>query len=59
MPLLMGVCDRVYAMHTGSVLTSGTPVEVREHADVVSSYLGTGGVAVHRSGARVPVEARP
>ena len=50
MPLLMGVCDRVYALDTGRVIAVGTPEEIRDHPDVVASYLGTGEVAIARSG---------
>jgi len=50
MPLLMGVCDRVYAMELGRVIAEGTPEEIRNHPQVVASYLGTGEVAINRSG---------
>jgi ABC-type branched-subunit amino acid transport system ATPase component/ABC-type branched-subunit amino acid transport system permease subunit len=50
MPLLMGVCDRVYAMELGQVIAEGTPEEIRSHPHVVASYLGTGEVAINRSG---------
>jgi ABC-type branched-subunit amino acid transport system ATPase component/ABC-type branched-subunit amino acid transport system permease subunit len=61
MPLLMGLCDRVYAMESGRVIAVGTPDEVRNDPRVVASYLGTDGTAIDRSGgdvrkaARVPV----
>jgi ABC-type branched-subunit amino acid transport system ATPase component/branched-subunit amino acid ABC-type transport system permease component len=38
--MVMGVCDRVYAMELGQLIASGTPAEVRRHEDVVRSYLG-------------------
>jgi ABC-type branched-subunit amino acid transport system ATPase component len=50
MPLLMGLCDRVYAMDLGKVIAVGTPEEIRSHPDVIASYLGTGEVAIARSG---------
>jgi ABC-type branched-subunit amino acid transport system ATPase component len=50
MPLLMGVCDRVYAMHLGRVVAEGTPADIRKHPEVIATYLGTGEVAVNRSG---------
>ena len=50
MPLLMGVCDRVYALDTGRVIAVGTPEEIRHHPEVIASYLGTGEVAIARSG---------
>jgi ABC-type branched-subunit amino acid transport system ATPase component/branched-subunit amino acid ABC-type transport system permease component len=49
MPMLMGLCDRVYAMDAGSVIAEGTPTEIRENAAVIASYLGTNAVAVARS----------
>ncbi|MFN2536806.1 MAG: ATP-binding cassette domain-containing protein, partial [Mycobacteriales bacterium] len=52
MPLLMGVCDRVYALAAGAVIASGTPEQVRHDPAVVASYLGTSEAAVERSGAR-------
>ncbi|HET6873848.1 MAG TPA: ATP-binding cassette domain-containing protein [Acidimicrobiales bacterium] len=54
MPLLMDLCDRIYALVGGSVMASGTPDEVRNDPRVVASYLGTDDAAVERSGARRP-----
>lgn len=51
MPLLMGLCDRVYAMEMGRVIAEGTPEEIRNDPVVVASYLGTEEVAISRSGA--------
>jgi ABC-type branched-subunit amino acid transport system ATPase component/ABC-type branched-subunit amino acid transport system permease subunit len=50
MPLLMGLCDRVYAMDQGAVIAEGTPEEIRDDPRVVASYLGTDEVAIARSG---------
>ncbi|HET6916057.1 MAG TPA: branched-chain amino acid ABC transporter permease/ATP-binding protein [Acidimicrobiales bacterium] len=50
MPLLMGLCDRVYAMELGRVIASGSPEEVRHDPAVVASYLGTDETAIARSG---------
>jgi ABC-type branched-subunit amino acid transport system ATPase component len=52
MPLLMAVCDRVYAMEAGRIIACGTPDEVRNDAAVVASYLGTDPAAIERSGRR-------
>ena len=30
MPMLMGLCDRVYAMDAGAVIAEGNPARVRE-----------------------------
>jgi ABC-type branched-subunit amino acid transport system ATPase component/ABC-type branched-subunit amino acid transport system permease subunit len=54
MPLLMGLCDRVYAMETGQVIADGTPQQVREDPRVVASYLGTQQSAIARSGNGMP-----
>jgi ABC-type branched-subunit amino acid transport system ATPase component/ABC-type branched-subunit amino acid transport system permease subunit len=50
MPLLMGICDRVYALANGQVLMSGTPEEVRSDPRVIATYLGRSDVAIRRSG---------
>ncbi len=40
MDLVMGYCDRVHVLNLGSLLTSGTPAEIREHDGVREAYLG-------------------
>jgi len=50
MPMLMGLCDRVYAMDAGLVIADGTPHEIREDPAVIASYLGTDVAAFGRSG---------
>lgn len=50
MPLLMGLCDRVYAMESGRVIAEGTPDEIRSDPNVIASYLGTDETAINRSG---------
>ena len=52
MPLLMGLCDRVYAMVEGRVVAEGTPEEIRNDPAVIASYLGTDEIAIARSGSR-------
>lgn len=60
MPMLMGLCDRIYAMESGRVISEGTPDQVRNDPKVISSYLGTSQTAIDRSGpARKPRAARP
>ncbi len=53
MPLLMGLCDRVYAMDAGLVVAEGSPAQVRENPAVIASYLGTNTTAISRSGLTV------
>ncbi|HET6964155.1 MAG TPA: ATP-binding cassette domain-containing protein [Acidimicrobiales bacterium] len=50
MPLLMGLCDRIYAMEQGQVIASGSPAEIRANPAVIASYLGTDEAAITRSG---------
>jgi ABC-type branched-subunit amino acid transport system ATPase component len=53
MPLLMGLCDRIYAMEGGQVFAEGTPAQIRSNPDVIASYLGTDPAAIDRSGRKV------
>ena len=39
-PLVVGVCDYVYVLNFGRVLTEGKPQEVRNHPEVIAAYLG-------------------
>ncbi|MDR0433929.1 MAG: ABC transporter ATP-binding protein [Gracilibacteraceae bacterium] len=40
MSLVMGVCERVYVLEYGMLLTVGTPDEVRSDQRVIDAYLG-------------------
>lgn len=40
--LVLGLCDRVYALDFGHVIADGAPGEIRDDPAVVSAYLGTG-----------------
>jgi ABC-type branched-subunit amino acid transport system ATPase component len=51
MPMLMSLCDRVYALEAGRVIAEGAPAEVRDNPQVIASYLGTDATAINRSGA--------
>jgi branched-chain amino acid transport system ATP-binding protein len=46
MALIMDVCDRIHVLDQGRTLAEGTPAEIRANIDVVSAYLGGGGVTV-------------
>jgi branched-chain amino acid transport system ATP-binding protein len=39
-PLVTEVCDYVYCLNFGQVLTHGKPDQVKEHPEVVAAYLG-------------------
>ncbi len=50
MPLIQTVSDRMVAMDLGRVIAEGTPQEVLQNAQVVSSYLGSDSAVINRSG---------
>src|SRR4029077_1755008 len=52
MPLVTSVSDRIYCLEAGSVISAGTPDEVRNDPLVIASYLGTDIAAIERSGDR-------
>jgi len=39
-PLVVGICDYVYVLNFGKILTEGKPQEVQSHPDVIAAYLG-------------------
>jgi branched-chain amino acid transport system ATP-binding protein len=39
-PLVVGVCDYVYVLNFGQLLTQGRPQEVQNHPEVIAAYLG-------------------
>jgi branched-chain amino acid transport system ATP-binding protein len=39
-PLVAGVCDYVYVLNFGKVLTKGKPEAVQSHPEVIAAYLG-------------------
>ena len=39
-PLVVGICDYVYVLNFGQVLTQGRPQEVQKHPEVIAAYLG-------------------
>jgi branched-chain amino acid transport system ATP-binding protein len=49
MALIMDVCDRIHVLDQGRTLAEGTPGEIRANIDVVSAYLGGGGVTVEET----------
>ena len=42
MDVVMSVCDRIYVLNFGEVISSGTPDDVRRDPGVIAAYLGTG-----------------
>ena len=39
-PLVVGICDFVYVLNFGKILTEGKPKEVQSHPEVIAAYLG-------------------
>ncbi len=42
MHLVLDVCDRIYVIDFGRLVTSGPPHQVQRHPDVIAAYLGAG-----------------
>lgn len=40
-PLVTSVCDYVYCLNFGEILTHGKPLDVARHPEVVAAYLGS------------------
>jgi ABC-type uncharacterized transport system ATPase subunit len=40
MGLVLGSCDQVVVLDSGSVIATGTPAQIRGNARVVAAYLG-------------------
>mgnify|MGYP006069263657 CR=1 FL=1 len=40
MSLVMSICERIYVLNFGEILTSGVPSEIAVNPDVIAAYLG-------------------
>jgi branched-chain amino acid transport system ATP-binding protein len=56
-PLVVEVCDYVYVMNFGRILTKGRPEEIQSHPEVIAAYLG--GEAPSENGEGTPAPPEP
>ncbi len=40
MKLMMGICDYIFVLNQGRLLSQGTPEQIQHDPDVISAYLG-------------------
>ena len=38
--VVLNLCDRIYVLNLGKLLTEGTPSEIQSNPDVIRAYLG-------------------
>ena len=56
-PLVAEVCDYVYVLNFGELLTEGRPEEIQRHPEVIAAYLG--GAAAEDDTALIPEASSP
>src|SRR3954463_6729267 len=55
-PLVVRICDYVYCLNFGELLTEGLPNDVRNHPEVVAAYLGEEAPEAEEEAERVEAE---
>ena len=40
MKLVMGICDKIAVLNSGTIIAFGTPDEIKSNPDVIAAYLG-------------------
>jgi branched-chain amino acid transport system ATP-binding protein len=58
-PLVVRVCDYVYVLNFGRMLTEGLPGDVQRHPEVVAAYLGEEAPEAEREAEKMEAQREP